>query len=577
MTARSHASSALSRRRFLSTTAQMAAIWPVLGVFAAAPAGKQVKVDVCVYGGTSGGVAAAAALAKLGRSVLLVEQTMHLGGMTSGGLGWIDYKYAEWPVGGLAGAFIAQIKAAYAKEGIDTKKIGNSGWVVEPHVAEGLFDGWAKNERIEVVRGARLASVVREGRRLKRITLDKAPPDRRGAPAAEAAARGFMTVEAAMFIDCSYEGDLLAMAGVTTRGDREGREEYNESAAGLRWQKATEFAENVPAIDAYVKQGDPASGVLPLVADLKLGAVGSASPVLQAYNFRLCLVKENPIPVEAPADYDAKRYEVAGRLLAALKAAGKPVTPADFHRGPWRLLKFSPLPHGKTDVNNAGMVSMDFVGGGSERYAGANWAERAKMWHAHEDYQRGLLHFLRTDERAGDAVRAEVSKWGLPRDEFKETGGWPFQLYVREARRMVGAYVMKQSDCETPPAALADSVGLGVYSLDSHVCQRVAVEGKVVHEGGFLVRIPGPYPIPYRAITPKAQECENLLATFCVSASHVAFASMRMEPQLMVLSESAAHAADLAIADNQSVQGIDIGKLRKRLLDAGQALDGKKA
>lgn len=519
---------------------------------------------------------AARALAKLGRSVLLVEQTMHLGGMTSGGLGWIDYKVAEWPVGGMAGAWIKSVKAHYAKEGIDTNKIGNSGWVVEPHVAEGLFDAWAKDANIEVVRGARLAGVQKDGRRVKRIVLDNAPPDKRGAPLADAVERGFITVEAAVFIDCSYEGELLATAGVQTRSDREGKDEYGESAAGLRYQKITEFAENLPVVDAYVKPGDPSSGLLPLVSDAKLGETGAASPVLQAYNFRLCLVKNNPIPVAAPADYDPKRFEVLARLLEALKKTGKPVTPGDFHRGPWRLLKFSPIPHGKTDVNNAGAVSMDFVGGESAKYAGADWGQRQKMWHAHEDYQRGMLYFLRSSERVDEAIRTEVAKWGLPRDEFKETGGWPTQLYVREARRMVGAYVMKQADCEKAPAKLADSIGLGVYSLDSHICQRVAVEGKVVHEGGFMVRIPGPYPIRYGAITPKAEECENVLATFCVSSTHVAFASIRMEPQLMVLSESAAHAADMAIANNQPLQAIDIPTLRKRLLEAGQALDVKK-
>jgi hypothetical protein len=566
--------SRLSRRRLLSTTlAAATAATAYLSPHIAHAAPERLKVDVCIYGGTSGGVVAAHALAKLGRDVLLVEQTNHLGGMTSGGLGWIDYKFAEWPVAGLAGEWIRQLKATYARSGIDTKKVGNAGWVCEPHAAEALFDQWAKHDQIRVVRGARLASVTKEGKRLRTITLDQAPPDPRGAPAAQAANPAFITVEAAVFIDCSYEGDLLAAAAVTCRSDREGRDEYNESAAGLRWAKP-----DANSIDAYVKPGDPSTGLLPLVSDAKLGANGSPSPALQAYNFRLCLVKDNPIPIDAPTDYDPRRYELLARLLASYAASGKPVTPRDFHASPWRILKISPLPRGKTDVNNAGYVSMDFVGGQSERYAAATWPERANVWHAHEDYQRGLLYFLRTDQRVSAEIRTEVAKWGLPRDEFKDTAGWPFQLYVREARRMVGRHVVRQSDCETPPAAtLPDSVGLGVYSLDSHGCQRVAVDGKVVHEGGFMVRIAGPYPIPYRAITPKPDECENVLATFCVSATHAAFASIRMEPQLMVLSESAAHAAHLAIADNTSIQDVNVEKLRKRLLDAGQALDPKKA
>jgi hypothetical protein len=286
-------------------------------------------------------------------------------------------------------------------------------------------------------------------------------------------------------------------------------------------------------------------------------------------------VKDNPIPIAPPSDYQPARYELLARLLASLKSSGKPIIPRDFHHGPERLLKMSALPNGKTDVNNAGVISMDFVCGSSERYAGAGWAERAKMWHAHEDYQRGMFYFLATDSHVDDEVRAEVARWGLPRDEFKDTGGWPFQLYVREARRMVGQYVMRQSDCEKPRARLADSVGLGVYSLDSHICQRTVADGHVVHEGGFLLRIPKPYPIPYRAITPKSDECENLLATFCVSATHVSFASIRMEPQFMVLSESAAHAAHLSIANNTSMQEINMEKLRAHLLAAGQVLDAR--
>ncbi|HSI35763.1 MAG TPA: FAD-dependent oxidoreductase [Tepidisphaeraceae bacterium] len=569
----------VSRRRVLTAAVGVTVAFPIGRAFAQAPAGaERVKADVCVYGGTSGGVTAAVALAEMGRSVVLVEPTNHLGGMTSGGLGWIDYKVGEWPVGGLAGKWIKELKARYKTVGIDTNKIGNAGWVVEPHVAESLFDGWVKaaGDRVRVVRGARLASAEREGRRVKSVTFDKAPPDRRGAPSAQATEPGFLTVEAAVFIDCSYEGDLLAAAGVTTRSDREGSAEYGESAAGLRFQKVHEFGENVPVIDAYVRPGDASSGLIPLVSGARLGEVGAPSPVLQAYNFRLCLVTKDPIPVAAPENYDAKRFEVLARLIAAQAATGKPFTPADFHRGPWRLLKISPLPRGKTDVNNAGAVSMDFVGGGAERYAKATWAERGEIWRAHEDYQRGMLYFLRTDERVPAAVRAEVAKWGLPRDEFKDTGGWPSQLYVRECRRMVGQRVMRQADCEKAPATLPDAVGLGVYSLDSHGCQRVAVDGKVVHEGGFMVRIPGPYPIPYGAITPKAEECENVLATFCVSSTHVAFASLRMEPQLMVLSESAAHAAHLAIADGTNVQAVSAEKLRKRLLDAGQVLEARK-
>ncbi len=564
-----------TRRQVIACAAAALAAIPLARVFGAPASSENIKADVCVYGGTSGGVIASVALAKLGRNVVLVEPTNHLGGMTSGGLGWVDYRYAEWPVGGLAGQWFRDIKAIYAAAGINVNTYGNSGWVVEPHVAEDLFDRWAANNRIRVVRASRLSSLKKEGRRILSVTLDKAPPLRDGAPNPQAEEPGFMTVEAAMFMDCSYEGDLLGAAGVSVRTDREGRDEYGESAAGLRYKRPAEFAPGTPVVDPYVRPGDPSSGLLPLISDAKLGAQGSPSPLLQAYNFRLCLVKDNPIPIAPPENYDPMQFEILARMLRAYEAMGNPVTTKDFFSGPWRLLKFSLLPRGKTDVNNAGHISMDFVGAHTERYASASWAQWSKIWRQHEQYQRGMLYFLRTDPRVSDHIRRELNQWGLPRDEFTDIGGWPTQLYVREARRMVGRYVMKQTDCEHAPVTLPDAIGLGVYSLDSHGCQRVVVDGAAVTEGGCMVRIPGPYPIPYRAITPVAAECENLLVTFCISSTHVAFASLRMEPQLMVLSESAAHAAHLAIMSNKAVQDININALRKALQNAGQALDAQ--
>lgn len=228
--------------------------------------------------------------------------------------------------------------------------------------------------------------------------------------------------------------------------------------------------------------------------------------------------------------------------------------------------------NGKTDVNNAGFISTDFVTGGAERYANATWSERARLWHAHEDYQRGLIYYLRTEERLPEWLRQEMALWGLPKDEFTDNGGWPTQLYVREARRMVGRYLIDQKHCEAP-ISREDSVGLGSYSLDSHICQRQVIDNAVIHEGGFGVHdVRQPYSIPYAAITPRAEECENLLVTFCISATHVAFASVRMEPPFMIISESAAIAASQAIAEDKSVQGINLQKLREQLLEAGQLL-----
>jgi hypothetical protein len=571
-----------TRRRFLKTaTALTTATLTRVGFSAGTSDVK--KVDACIYGGTSGGIIAAVTLAKLGRSVLLVEPTRHLCGMTSSGLGLVDFGKAD-SVGGLTKKYFDAVRDHYAATGVT-----NDGWHLEPHVAEQLFEKWVAEHRIEVVREARLAAVKMDGRRVRTITLDKAPVDERGAPAPEPLERGFLTVEAAIFFDCSYEGDLLAQAGVKFRADREARSEFGESLAGTRLVRPDNNGNFGPAhtkwptkalikIDPYVRPGDPGSGLLPLVSAAAITPEGSQSNVTQAYNFRLCLTKDDPIPIAAPSNYDPQRYELVRRYLAALEDVGDPLWPGDIYYGfdyerrHWhpRLLKITKLVNGKTDVNNAGLLSTDYVTGGAERYATATWPERAKLWHAHEDYQRGLLYFLRTDERMPGWLRSELSQWGLPKDEFRDTGGWPFQLYVREARRMISSYVMSQNDCDAP-SRVDESIGFGSYNLDSHLCQRLVQDRQVISEGGFY-QAPQhqPYPIPYSVIVPRAEECENLFVTFCVSSTHVAFASFRMEPAFMILSESAALAADQALREGTSVQNVRLDQLRNRLREAGQ-------
>jgi hypothetical protein len=565
----------VSRRRFLASgSAALSAPLLLQSRLWAAPGGASVAVDVCVYGGTSGGVMAAIALGRLGRSVAIVEPTRHLGGMTSGGLGWIDVQMGGVAAyGSLTGDYYRRIRQHYTDAGIDVNQFGNRGAVAEPHVAEAILEQMLaeQGKHVTVYRESRLGSVRKEGRRLKTITLDKAPVDRRGAPAPEAQEHGYVRITAQVFLDCSYEGDLMAAAGVAHRTDREAAGEYGESYGGVLASQKTEFGAPLGAMDPYVKPGDPSSGLIPLISKVKLGASGARSPVVQAFNFRLCLVKENPIAIEPGSNYRPEQYELVARALAALKAAGEPLLPEQMHRIPSpRFLKISHLPNGKTDVNNQGPVSMDYVTGGAELYAAASWARRAAMWHAHEDYQRGFLYFVRTDPRVDAAVRNDIAQWGLPRDEFKDTGGWPTQLYVREARRMVGAYVIRQSDCERPAKEVQDSIGLGTYSLDSHACQRLADGGKVVTEGLFYEVLPGPYPLTYRSLTPRPEECENLLVTFCVSSTHVSFASIRMEPPFMVMSESAAHAAHMAITGGTSVQSIAMDALARRLRAVGQ-------
>jgi hypothetical protein len=573
-------SATITRRNFICTTS-MAVTAMLAGRGFAAGTTERRTVDVCIYGGTSGGVIAAATLARLGRSVLLIEPTRHVGGMTSGGLGWIDYGRAS-TIGGLTKQYFADVRAYYA-----AKKISTDGWSVEPQVAEEFFERLIAKYKVEVIREARLASVEKSGRRIRSITLDKAPVDSHGAPVAQPQEKNFLVVEAALFMDCSYEGDLLAAAGVSHRTDREGRDEFNESYAGVSYDEiATERAGDskvakIPLrLDSFVRSGDSASGLLPFVSAASLPVEGDKNFAVQAYTFRLCLTKNDPIQIAPPSNYNPQNYELVRRYIAALDEVHEPLLPGDLYfnfgsKLPYphpRLLKITRLLNGKTDVNSGSCgISMDFVNGGSEKYANGSWAERAKIWRAHEDYQRGYFYFLRTDERLPEWLRKEISPWGLPKDEFQDSGGWPTQLYIREARRMVGSFVISQPFCQNP-VPREDSVGLGSYSLDSHICQRLVKDGAAIHEGEFYHRLEKPYPIPFAAIVPRETECENLLVTFCVSATHVAFASVRMEPPFMILSESAAIAADQALQDGTSVQRINLAKLKTRLLEAGQIL-----
>jgi hypothetical protein len=549
----------LLTRRHLLRTAPAAALAPLLlrsHAWAAPPAHK-LQVDVCVYGGASGGVIAAVALARLGRSVALIEPTRHLGGMTTGGLGWVDVKHGGLRAfAGLTGEYFHRVRDHYTAQGIDPRTFGNDGAVAEPHVAEAILEQMLQEQskHLTILRETRLASIQKQGRRIRTLILDKAPVDPRGAPSPNPIERSWMSISAAIFIDASYEGDLLAAAHIAWRGDRESRDEFGEPHAGIIPNDLPNPAKPAPLLDPYRKPGDPSSGLLPLISSQPLAPTGSASPIVQAFNFRLCLVKQNHIPIQPGSNYNPANYEIAARLLAAQSAAGNPLHPAAMHTpGKERLLKFSAIPNGKVDLNSSGPVSMDDLTGGAQLYARATWAQRARIWHAHEDYQRGLFYFLQTAPRVPEDIRADLTLWGLAPHEFP-------------------AYILRQSDCQNPPPDLPDSVAIGTYSIDSHACQRLAAHGQVIREGEFYEAIPHAYPIPYKTLTPHPQACENLLATFCVSATHVSFASVRMEPPYMVLSESAAHAAHLALEQNTTVQTINPQTLAKRLRNAGQIL-----
>lgn len=496
-----------------------------------------VSVDICIYGGTSAGVMAAYTARKAGKSVLLIEPGKRLGGLTTSGLGYSDIgnKYA---VTGLARDYYRRIGQHYGKF---------EQWIFEPHVAENLFNEYVKRGGIEVLYNHRIVSARKQGTVIGTITLEESTQP---SPATN------RTVRAKQFIDCSYEGDLMAKAGVSYAVGREANTQYGETINGVQLMNGHQFPDG---IDPYQTPGQPASGLVWGVSPATLLPNGTGDQLVQAYNYRICLTDNpvNRVPITRPVGYDSTRYELLLRLMAA--------TPQK--RGLNEYFIWSRMPNGKTDINNRGGFSTDMIGA-NYRYPDASYAERAAIIAEHERYTKGLLYFVGHDPRVSAQLRQEMSTWGYPKDEYTETGNWSPQLYIREARRMVGDHVMTQANCEGREV-VKDGIGMAAYTMDSHNCQRIVIEKNgqkmVKNEGNVEVGGFPPYPIAYRSITPKAVECTNLLVPVCLSASHIAYGSIRMEPVFMVLAQSAALAAGMAIDANLPVQRIDVARLQNRL------------
>ena len=527
----------------------------VLAVFVCATPATAAEHDVVVYGGTASGAIAAVQAARMGLSVVLVEPGRHIGGLTSGGLGWTDAGNKD-VIGGLAREFYRRVKKHYddPKAWVHQKPESypyyrpkdDAMWTFEPKVAELILREMLAEAKVPVVFGERLdraKGVKLDGKRIVSITSESG-----------------QTFPGRMFIDATYEGDLMAAAGVSYTVGREPNRQYGETYNGVARKWNTHNHRFVVNVDPYVKPGDPRSGLLFGIDPGPLPADGAGDKRLQAYCFRMCMtdVPANRVPFEKPADFDEARYELLFR---------------NFEAGDLRIpLKPDRMPNGKTDTNNNGAVSTDFIGQ-NHAYAEASYAEREKIVAAHLSYQKGLMWALQNHPRVPQKVRAELAKWGLAKDEFADTGHWPHQLYVREARRMVSDYVHTEADC-TRKRDTPKSVGMGSYNMDSHNCARyVTAAGFVQNEGDVQQPTGGPYRISYASIVPKAGECPNLLVPVCVSSSHIAYGSIRMEPVFMVLGQSAATAAALALADRTDVQKVDYEKLRKRLLADGQVLE----
>jgi len=527
----------------------------VLAVFVCATPATAAEHDVVVYGGTASGAIAAVQAARMGLSVVLVEPGRHIGGLTSGGLGWTDAGNKD-VIGGLAREFYRRVKKHYddPKAWVHQKPESypyyrpkdDAMWTFEPKVAELILREMLAEAKVPVVFGERLD-------RAKGVKLD-------GKRIVSISSESGQTFAGRVFIDATYEGDLMAAAGVSYTVGREPNRQYGETYNGVARKWNTHNHRFVVNVDPYVKPGDPRSGLLFGIDPGPLPADGAGDKRLQAYCFRMCMtdVPANRVPFEKPADFDEARYELLFR---------------NFEAGDLRIpLKPDRMPNGKTDTNNNGAVSTDFIGQ-NHAYAEASYAEREKIVAAHLSYQKGLMWALQNHPRVPQKVRAELAKWGLAKDEFADTGHWPHQLYVREARRMVSDYVHTEADC-TRKRDTPKSVGMGSYNMDSHNCARyVTAAGFVQNEGDVQQPTGGPYRISYASIVPKAGECPNLLVPVCVSSSHIAYGSIRMEPVFMVLGQSAATAAALALADRTDVQKVDYEKLRKRLLADGQVLE----
>ena len=519
------------------------------------------NADIIIYGGTSAAIIAAVEVVKSGKTVLIVSPEQHLGGLTSGGLGFTDTGNKA-VIGGLSREFYHRVwlhyKDAAAWNWQNQSDFGNKGqetvamdgefrtmWLFEPHVAERVFEDFVKENNIKVLRGEWLdrnkGVVKKKGEIISFSTLSG------------------KVFKGKMFIDATYEGDLMAVAGINFHVGREGNAKYNETFNGVQtgvFQHDHHFKSN---ISPYKIKDDPSSGLLPYISAEPPGEFGAADKKIQAYCFRMCMTNhpENSVAFPKPDNYDASKYEL---LLREFNTG----------RNDW-FSKFDVLPNKKTDTNNHGAFSSDFIGMNYD-YPEADYQRRAEIIKQHYDYQAGLLWFVANDPRVPDAIRTKMASYGLAKDEFKDNNHWPHQIYVRESRRMIGDYITTEHDVmqriETP-----ESIGMGSYHIDSHNTQRyVTSEGYVQNEGDIGVKPPGPYRISYGSIVPKKEECTNLFVPVCVSSSHIAYGSIRMEPVFMILGQSAAVAACLAIDEKCAIQDVSYNQLKKLLENKNQIL-----
>ncbi|MCK0147644.1 FAD-dependent oxidoreductase [Arenibacter sp. F26102] len=543
--------------------------------------GQTKKYDIVIYGGTSAGIAAAIQSSRMGKSVVLIEPTHRIGGLTTGGLGQTDIGNKQ-AIGGISREFYENIKKYYDdptnwkwqqqseyKDGGQTRteKGEPTMWTFEPSAALSVYHDMMTQEKVKVIYNERLnrdSGVKKVDGKIVSITMESG--------------KKFV---GKVFLDATYEGDLLATAGVSYAIGREGNEEYGETLNGVQPNNynislthlISKNAANhnfIPRVDPYIVKGNPESGLLPNVNE-KPGVEGDGDNKIQAYCFRMCLTDhpDNRIPFLKPTNYKELDYELLFRNYEARKGAVRDMYYKD---GPLLPLINSSMPNRKTDSNNRFGFSTDYIGK-NYNYPEASYAEREKIIEDHRNYQMGLMWTLANHPRIPKEVRDEASRWGTTKDEFEREDGWQQQLYIREARRMISDYVMTQRNCEGLVEA-EDVIGMAAYTMDSHNVQRyVDANGYVQNEGNVEAHGFDPFPISYKSLVPKKEECENLIVPVCLSSTHIAFGSIRMEPVFMVLGESAATAASLAIDSGISVQDVSYESLKSILLKNGQRLE----
>ncbi|HCO84501.1 MAG TPA: xanthan lyase [Arenibacter sp.] len=539
-----------------------------MGLTGCKESGEETKpiatADIIIYGGTSAAISAAVEAKRSGKSVIVVSPDIHLGGLSSGGLGYTDTGDKS-VIGGLAREFYHRVwqhyntteawnwqkKEEYGNKGQGTIAMDGENrtmWIFEPHVAEKVFEDLVAEEQIRVDRDEWLdrknGVEMKDGNIVSITTLSG------------------KKYSGKMFLDTTYEGDLMAAAGVSYHVGREGKEVYGEEWNGVQTGVLHHKHWFASDISPYVVPGDPSSGLLPRVSGEDPGEKYSGDDKIQAYCFRMCMTNhpENRIPFPKPDDYDPLNYELLARVF-------------ETGRKDW-FEKFDAVPNHKTDTNNHGPLSSDNIGMNYD-YPEGSYERRKEIIEEHVNYQKGLLWFVANDPRVPEDIQTEMQKWGLAKDEFTDNGNWPHQIYVREARRMIGEFVMTENEL-LKRSPTPKPVGMGSYAMDSHNVQRyVKPDGFVQNEGDIGVSTKGPYSISYETLVPKKEECKNLLVPVCLSSSHIAFGSIRMEPVFMILGQSAAAAAVLAIDENAVVQEVDYDKLRGVLLAKGQILEKK--